>query len=131
MRLQNWQELFEDFCKERRTMPFAWGVNDCALFAADCVLAIAGVDHGGKFRGYKTARQAHRLIAMSGGLTKIVTVALGEPLRSAYATVGDVVLVEMNGTDSLGISNGSVCFGPGLLGMVVLNNSAVKQIWKI
>lgn len=34
----------------RRSVPFAWGSNDCRLFAADAVQAMTGVDHAAELR---------------------------------------------------------------------------------
>jgi hypothetical protein len=51
-RKQDWEILaFNDFLMERAKAPFAWGGNDCALFAADGIEAITGVDIASDFRG--------------------------------------------------------------------------------
>jgi hypothetical protein len=42
----------ERFLLARAPMPFKWGSNDCALFVADAVLAMTGVDIAADFRGY-------------------------------------------------------------------------------
>ena len=50
-RYQDWQTRLDRFIRERRSLPFAWGVNDCCLFAADAAKAICGVDFMADFRG--------------------------------------------------------------------------------
>lgn len=80
----------------RRHAPFAWGVHDCCLFAADAIRAQLGTDPAQHLRGrYATALQAQRVIAMCGGsLQAIASAALGEPLRGPLlACSGDVGLV--------------------------------------
>ena len=58
-RLINWPRLLADFVGSRRDEPWSWGGHDCALFAADAVKAISGVDHAAIFRGgYSSASGA-------------------------------------------------------------------------
>jgi hypothetical protein len=45
---------FHKFLLSRAQAPFAWGTNDCALFAADGIQAITGVDIASDFRGKYT-----------------------------------------------------------------------------
>lgn len=42
---------FSAFMHSRKDTPFVWGVSDCALFAADGILAITGTDIASDFRG--------------------------------------------------------------------------------
>lgn len=130
MRLANWQLAYETFFHSRLNLPFVWGTNDCALFAVDCVLATTGVDYGVKFRGYKTQREAFRIVERFGGLFEIASKALGDPTTHAYALVGDVALVSFEGRDCLGICNGSVCIGPGPQGIIAVGNSGIQHVWK-
>jgi len=54
---------YHEFLRARACEPFAWGKNDCALFAADGILAITGVDIATDFRGkYFTEPAAMALI---------------------------------------------------------------------
>ena len=41
---------FNTFMRDRMDTPFVWGVTDCALFAADGVLAMTDVDIASEFR---------------------------------------------------------------------------------
>lgn len=51
-RRQHWDtQAFHQFLMQRAKMPFVWGANDCALFAADGIEAITGVDIAADFRG--------------------------------------------------------------------------------
>ncbi len=73
---------------------FAWGVHDCALWAADAIQAQLGTDPAQDLRGrYRTQLGALRLLAPLGGLHGVATAVLGDPLRSPLlACVGDVGL---------------------------------------
>lgn len=54
---------YHNFLIERAKTPFAWGKNDCALFAADGIQAITGVDIAADFRG-KYSDEAGALAAI-------------------------------------------------------------------
>ena len=41
---------FDKFMKDRKDIPFVWGVSDCALMCADGILAMTGVDIASEFR---------------------------------------------------------------------------------
>lgn len=62
---------YHSFLLARAKTPFRWGVNDCALFAADGVKAITGVDIAAEFRGrYSDEASAMALIkSVTGGAT--------------------------------------------------------------
>lgn len=65
-RVEDWPERLAAFIEQRRKMPFAWGSNDCALFAADAVCAITGVDLGEPFRGRYDDEASLRLHGLHG-----------------------------------------------------------------
>lgn len=131
MKRPNWEMQFAEFCRQRETMPFAWGSNDCVLFAADCVLAMTGVDHAAQFRGYTTAVHAARLIKKLGGLEAIVTRALGLPQALHEVTAGDVVLVQFESCIALGIYSGNACLGPGKDGIMAVGRTQILLAWKV
>lgn len=131
MRTTNWQAALSAFVAARRSMPFAWGSNDCCLFAADAVQAMTGVDHAAELRGYSSALEAGRLVEARGGLARIAAGALGEPVAPLFAAVGDVVLIENEGRDLLALCNGTTALAPGPLGLVVLGMDAAKATWRV
>lgn len=128
MRLQDWQARLAEFARERSTMPFEWGRNDCCMFTVDAVLAMTGVDHGAQFRGYSTEHAANRILKSNGGVRGLATDAWGEPVAPAYAGVGDPVLMLNEGRELLAVCNGTnvLCAGG-----VVLDMSAALAAWKI
>jgi hypothetical protein len=131
MRRHDWQMRLAAFAKERAAMPFEWGKNDCCLFAADAVLAMTGTDPAESLRGYASALAAQRLVDEAGGLRELVSQFLGGPVSPLMAAVGDVVLLENEGRDLLGICNGTNAVGPGEKGMAVLGMESALAAWKV
>lgn len=131
MRRRDWQLRLAEFAKERASMPFEWGRNDCCLFTVDAVAAITGVDHAARFRGYSTALAAARVVEEQGGVRQLAIDAWGPSVAPAFATVGDVVLMQNEGRELLAICNGTNAIGPGPERMDVMDMSNALAAWKI
>ncbi len=131
-RLQDWTIRYSAYIAERRSMPFAWGSNDCASFATNCIAAITGVDIVDKaYAGRKSEKDAARMIKRGGGLRAIADKAVGQSWSAMYAGVGDLVLFVLDGRETLGICNGDEAFAPGESGIVAVPMSAVIDCWRI
>jgi hypothetical protein len=130
-RFQDWQVRFEAFLKARRREPFAWGSNDCALFAADAVEAITGEHLCPQLRGHRNVRQALRTLACEGGVRGIATQALGEPIRPVFARVGDVVVVPAGKRESLAVCNGQTALLPGPDSMAAVSMRLALAAWRV
>lgn len=105
--------------RERWSAPFRWGVNDCATFAADCVIALTGTDPAPPdLRGHFTARQAYRALKRHGDLRTVATAALGEPRPAMLAQIGDIVLTKAGTRDMLAVCNGRQALAPSAAGLV-------------
>jgi len=142
-RKDHWDtQHFDDFLLARVTMEFAWGTNDCALFAADAVEAITGVDIAEDFRGkYTTEKKAFALIASLTGGTTVADAAsycaakhgLVEHEFPLMAKRGDLVVVEDDSRLIAGVVHLSgrhvVVVGEGGLKRVPL--TAIKRAWAI
>jgi hypothetical protein len=115
--LPDWPARLDAFLADRSRQPFEWGVNDCALFAADAVLAMTGVDFAVSFRGYRSGRGAGKLLRECRHLSGIASALLGEPMEPGFAQRGDVVLVAGPARNSLGICLGAHYAGPGKFGV--------------
>lgn len=104
MRIQNWPHALAEYIRSRQTMPFEWGVHDCAHFAAGAVAVLTG--EYPDFPRYKTERAALKLIAQKP-LRERAGEILGPEIGVLMAQRGDIVMVidPVNGP-SLG-----VCFG--------------------
>jgi hypothetical protein len=134
---------FHDFLEERKVSPFAWGVNDCALFAADGIRAITGTDIAEDFRGkYAGERAAFALIRKVTGGSNVADAAvhcaqkhgLSELANVKFAQRGDLVvfenaqgelvagLVHLSGVHIVAVGN------DGLYRMPI---SAAQRAWRV
>lgn len=68
---------YHNFLLARAKVDFQWGTNDCALFAADGIEAITGIDIAEDFRG--------KYIDEAGALAAIKSVAGGSSIADAAA----------------------------------------------
>lgn len=135
-RLQDWPTRLEAAIDAARKCPFEWGKNDCALFAADCVLAMTGVDFAASFRGkYKTAEGAKRKLKAAGttGLSGYVGKLFGDSVEPVFATRGDLACVKSPEGTALGIVDNTgrrvACVGKD--GLIFEPLSQALKIWKI
>lgn len=114
--------------------PFAWGKQDCALFAADCVQAMTGEDFAAPFRGrYDTGIGAGRALKMMGlgSLEEYVIRVLGEPVSPTLAMRGDVVLVDTPEGKALGVVAGIEAAVTGVNGLVLMPRTTWLSAWHI
>jgi len=129
MRLDGWEKRLDSIIQANE--PFAWGTNDCCMFAVRCVEAITGVDHGKKYCGYKTGLGAMKRLNKYGGVEGIATACLGEPKSIKLAKRGDVVMHNISDGLSLGICLGDKIAGVDDDGIVFLPVSAGIQAWGV
>lgn len=135
-RLPDWPERLAALLASKRAARFAWGRNDCAMFAADVVHALTGWDPAANLRGkYADQSAAQALIADAGGLGELAARLL-EPrgiteLPPLFAQRGDVVLVELQGVQALAVvtTDGVMALGPA--GVHSLPLSAVQRAWAV
>lgn len=126
-----WRERFDALVAERMSAPFAWGANDCCLFAADAVLATTGIDHAADFRGtYDDAGSALRVLRDNGGLEAVASRA-GDPIPPMTACVGDVGLVEHERRELLAVCAGAVWLAPAAQGLAIMPLEAARSAWKV
>lgn len=143
-RVQHWAERpFDEFLLERAHAPFAWGVQDCAMFAADGVLAVTGVDIADDFRGkYASEDEAFALIQSVTGGEGIRAAAawcaakhgLVQREHPLMAQRGELVLVEESGREIAGLVHLSgrfvVCAGEAGLVRVPLRQIKVAYSYE-
>lgn len=134
-RVPRWPEQLLDYVEQRRHMPFAWGQNDCVSFAAGAVSAMTGAPAASLLPvEWATERQALRALESTGGLEAAVTRVLGPALQglaARRAPRGSVVLVELQGRPTLGVSMGLSWCGPGEHGLVFRRMAEVDVAWSI
>lgn len=130
-RLPDWQLRLEAFVHERAAVPFAWGGNDCALFAADAVQAMTGVHLCPELRSYSNVREAARSLAALGGVRALATRALGEPVPVPFARIGDVVVVQAGKREALAICNGQTAIAPAQGGAIGFPMTQALAAWRV
>lgn len=130
-RPRDWQSRFQAVLVERRYAPFAWGTNDCAIFGADCAMAVAGVDLADGMRDHRTAAGAAVVLKANGGLEQIVRNKLGEPISPLFAQVGDVGLALIDDRATIVVCGGSHWVGPGEHGSITLPMNSVSKAWRV
>ncbi len=132
VRHANWPELLADFIASRATIPFAWGSQDCCLFAADAVAVITGVELAARWRDqYADARSAARLLKEGGGVAAIAQDALGGAIAPLTARRGDVLALDAGNGPSLGVCVGSMVAVPGFAGLVYFPLTAATTAWRV
>lgn len=114
-----------------RQRPFAWGVHDCATWAAEVCRVMTGTDVAADWRGsYRTATGAMRAIRKAGGrdMASAVTARLGAPLPAVtLAQRGDVVCRE----HALGICTGPDAAFLGPEGLVFQPLTTCHMAWSV
>lgn len=141
MRVPDWPQKLDEAIAAARTRPFAYGglngAQDCALFAADCVQAMTGIDYAAELRGYESKLAAYRIVAGYGSLEAMITDLLKRgPKHPSQAMRGDVVLAEIElapgeSGESIGICTGTGCVFPKDVGVKSWPRSVVRLAWNI
>jgi hypothetical protein len=150
-RSEHWQtRAYHQFLLDRARKHFAWGSQDCALFAADGILAFTGVDIASDFRGkYSTEAEAFAAVqAVCGGTTVADAAAycaskhnLPEWQYPLMAQRGDLAVFEDPDTTSPGGEsrlvaglihlNGRHIVAAGELGLKNVPIAAIKRAWHV
>ena len=126
-----WREALRALVSARLAEPFAWGRNDCCLWAADAVLATTGTDHAAGLRGtYSTAAEAVRVVAELGGMEAIGARA-GEAIPPMMAAEGDVGLLTIDGRDMLAVCCGPGWLAPSALGLALHQLDMARAAWRV
>lgn len=142
-RTQHWAtRSYHRFLLDRAHAPFAWGKNDCALFSADAVQSITGVDIAAEFRGkYADKDSALALIKrICNGSTVADAAAhcaarhgLAEHKSPLLAKRGDLVIVNDGGNPISGVIhlNGRHVVVMAEAGWKLTSIQNVKRAWAI
>lgn len=140
-RREDWPEQLAALVKSHVQVPFAWGSNDCALFAAEAVRVMTGTDLAAPWRGqYRDEASARGQRSASGhletgdmvaALYDMAHRALGPAVPPLLARRGDVVLAEHDNGHSLAVCLGGVATAPGRNGLLMLERAAWRYAWRV
>lgn len=132
-RFPDWPERLGRALRERLSLPFAWGSNDCAIFAADCILAQTGVDFAEGLRGaYSSYEEAEALLAAKGwhGLQGLADAFL--PRREGRHRRGDVVLLKGRVGSFLAVSlGGDIAIAPAAKRADQIRTTQILGVWGV
>jgi hypothetical protein len=136
VRLPNWEERLNALVSERLRAPFRWGVHDCALWGADVVEALTGLDFGAPFRGiYSDAEGAAAALRAHGGGTVVRTFDRHLPRTlPAFARRGDLVRLPRGAAaphGALGVVIGEVALFVADAGLIRVPASAWSMAWSV
>lgn len=109
-RLSDWQTRLSNYLNQAANTEFEYGVLDCGLFVADCIVAITGLDVASELRGYASRAEAFARIEALCGTPSMEAVAAYLAERYGFDEVpvgsaqrGDAVVIKRGRASSLGI----------------------------
>lgn len=138
-RLPDWRERLEAEVQRKALSVFAWGVNDCCLFACDLMRAMTGIDFAAAYRGrYGTQIGAARALREVDGVASISElldlIAARDGWREIAPTVassGDPVLAFATHGQTLGIRFGGFIATPGEAGVELIPATLASRAWAL
>jgi hypothetical protein len=131
MRRNDWASRMHEQFDAHADREFAWGKDDCCLFVARTVDAMADTDFAERIaREYSDEITALRFIQLHGGLAEAVSVYLGAPV-AARATRGDPVMVRGEVDHAMGICAGPYVVALGSKGLTRMPRSEILKVWKV
>ena len=106
MRIEGWEKLLAEHVEQGRDKAFAWGKHDCALWCADWVSKVTGIDHAAEWRGqYTNETELNKLLRARGyGSWEAVADACAMSRPLMLARRGDILL---HPCGTLGICTGN------------------------
>jgi hypothetical protein len=142
-RVEDWPARLSRFIAERTHRPFAWGAQDCCLFAADGIALITGVDFAADLRGYSTALGAARRARVAGAApddpygVQLWPQRMGLPeIQPSLAGRGDLVLVSTDPAGAvrglcLGLCTGLDAAAPGRDRLLFYRRGVWRRAWRV
>ncbi len=142
MRRKEWLACTIEAIEEKRFTPFKWGLNDCATFACDVLLAQTGVDYAKSFRHkYHTRFGADRelLRFAGGGLKETAEKICSEnnflTIAPVRAKIGDLLyfrtcLTGNTPRDMLGVYYENNIVATGFEGLAFLDPRGIIKAWR-
>jgi hypothetical protein len=125
MRLPNWDKRLTAYIESRRKAVFAYGINDCGLFALGAIEAITGKKLP---VAWSSEIEAQALISEHGSIRKAVAHYLGPSKGVLCARRGDIVI---DGEGSLGVCVGSRVATPTRHGLGFVALSHYTRSWRV
>jgi len=144
VRSDNWPQLFHEFVMSRSALPFRWGHNDCALFVADAINAMCGVDLGSGLRGeYDSLAGAVVQMQVLTDTPRATVENVAEYFAAScqmperpgplFAQRGDIVLLDSELGPAMGVVDldGIRCLFVAQAGLHEMPLKACRRAWKV
>lgn len=130
-RLKNWPSRLAALQAAAHREPFAWGMHDCCLWAADAVLACTGEDPAAAWRGtYSDAAGAVALLASLGGIQAAGDLTGSRLTHPSLAGPGDIGLLLVDGREVLAVHSGQCWLLAGSDGLLPWPDPALMA-WRV
>jgi hypothetical protein len=137
-RLHDWRSRLHATIEGAMRTPFAWGTNDCALFAGACVLAVTGEDFRAPYIGtYDSAVSCARRIARDGhkDVADLVLSILGpeSEIHPSRARRGDLAVIPSDGAigTTIGVFDHERIGAVGLTGYATVPRASAQRAFKV
>ncbi|MCW2255699.1 hypothetical protein M2263_001790 [Providencia alcalifaciens] len=131
MRHPQWATRLPETLRAAMSRPFSWGEHDCCLFAADCAIAVCGVDIAEKVRGrYKTKSGALRVLKTEFGNLEHGLSGFFVEITPDKASRGDIVMFDGDDGKTLGVLWGSKLWAVTENGAMPVNHKPIKA-WRV
>lgn len=131
VRTEGWELRLSNYLKAMRDQPFAWGENDCVLFAVKAAELITGVNTYSEYLGYTDEHGARDIITEAGSLEKLISRHYGEGHRNILlAKRGDLAMLKLP-SKTIGVVDDSGRFVCGVseMGFTRVPLSKAWRIW--
>lgn len=128
MKRPDWSSRLFAVIEAHRHRSFAWGSDDCGLFASRCYDAMHGTDIEERLLAEYAEEGAQRLVARRS-MAELVTAYIGEPVN-ARAVRGDIVTVDGGEGEALGVCLGSKVAALGANGLRYLSRADITGVWR-
>ncbi len=136
VRLPGWEARLAATVRAAAARPFSWATHNCAFFAADCVLAVTGIDPAADFRSrFKSRREAFNALRETFGTADLaiaVTERVGPEIPPGQARRGDLAGFATRQGLAVGVISAagriSLVDSSGLSHLPL---TAAKHIWRV
>lgn len=132
-RVRGWEQALAAATRAAMAKRHAWGSHDCALFAADCVRVVTGIDLAEGFRGaYSDEEGARRQLAELGcaDVGDLAARYLPE-IDPPMARRGDVVMIPGKFGSFLAVVDGRTAVGPAARGLTHSPLGLAVRAWGV
>lgn len=132
-RIPTWRVALHQTIEAHRREPFVWGQHDCALFTADCVRAMTGLDLASGFRGsYSTPAGSVRALKRAGFTDLVALVAsFFAEIHPMMARAGDIAALETEDGWAVGMVAGEQVLFLGPEGLGAVERLSVDKAFRI